>query len=396
MATQQASSTKTGTSVSWPTSLLDEKALTDKVSKMSNWRKNEKGVAKVTGVVITGVLIALGVAFFKYAVPLIMAMISPVVAGIIGFFLVLFAFSMVKPAWRWFRGIARSVHKAIIRWTPWLEIEDKKKLLRAKYEAYKAGKIKVKQAANEFRTRSLQSEQDAESFEEKIREDKEKGGKLRAQRDTLKAQIKEKEPLAKTKKEKEELYQLQDELSSVERAYINAMSAARRNEDSMNKNIEWTKKDAARAKIFTNLDYRLALGMTVMENQIEDFNRWAEDLKKEFESSNAVRNATDLLVQITGPNGTQDWELDYAVDFVTGQISENYSATAQNLEDLNRYIENFDFDSDAAYDHLEKVLAKLDAEEIVIPSSREIMNSTHRLTSEEKRAAGPLGELDLF
>ena len=39
----------------------------------------------------------------------------------------------------------------------------------------------------------------------------------------------------------------------------------------VSKNIEWTKKYAARSNIFANLDRKLAIGSTLLENKIMDF-----------------------------------------------------------------------------------------------------------------------------
>ena len=73
------------------------------------YQKKSKGTGIVAGAAVISLVGVSGWAFVKFALPLIMTMISPVIAGILSFFAVMFAFTMVKPVWKWFRAISNKV-----------------------------------------------------------------------------------------------------------------------------------------------------------------------------------------------------------------------------------------------------------------------------------------------
>jgi U3 small nucleolar ribonucleoprotein component len=136
----------------------------------------------------------------------------------------------------------------------------------------------------------------------------------------------------------------------------------------------------------------LAIGATLLENKIKDFEESINIMKKDWEMAAASRGATAILKEILGPGG-QNWKLEYALEFVAGRISEDLAMTAQNLEDLERNTTAFNFDSDEAYEKLLAIGNKLDAGQIDIPDATKISNPNHKLTREEKKSAGPLGDI---
>ena len=154
-----------------------------------------------------------------------------------------------------------------------------------------------------------------------------------------------------------------DEYVDLQQQFINATSAGTRTNTVLEKNIEWTTKYAARSNIFANLDRKLAIGATLLENKIKDFEESIGIMKKDWEMAAASRGATAILKEILGPGG-QNWKLEYALEFVAGRISEDLAMTAQNLEDLERNTTAFDFDSDEAYEKLLAIGNKLDAGQI--------------------------------
>ena len=119
-----------------------------------------------------------------------------------------------------------------------------------------------------------------------------------------------------------------------------------------------------------------------------DFEESLKIMKMDWQVSSATRGATDYLKQFLF-GGKQNWQLEYAVDFVSSKISEDLAITAQNLEDLDRNTTAFNFDSDEAYENLIAISNKIDSGQVVIPEASRIANPNHKLTASEKTSAGP-------
>jgi hypothetical protein len=377
-------------SVNWPIlSYLDDGKLgvvaENTAFKISNWRKGEKTLASIFGIGLIGIV---GYGLFRYALPVVFGMIGQVMAVIASVGLVIFTIMAAPAIYKLFRRLVRNMHKAIIRWDPFAELAEQLTRMKNSLTVFLRNKAKIKQLRSDFQHMSDNTEKEAERLREQIKIDTEKATKLKLIRDDLSKKIQE----AETKEDRKLISGLRDQYTENEQKFSNAVGAANRNKLSMERNIEWTKKYAARSNIFAELDRKLALGATYFENKIEDFEVSISDMKKDWEMALASRGATDILVQVLGPAGP-NWRLDYALEYVTGRINEDLAITAQNLEDLDRYTDAFDFNSDDAYAKLLNIVEKMDTDKIPIPDASEIYNPGHRLTSDERRAAGAIGSL---
>ena len=372
----QSTSTKTST----PTQLPIMKYFDDSAAKgkqaIDKWRKGEKPIASLLGIVLIGVA---GYGFVVYAVPIIFVAIGQVLAVIISIALIVFALMISPVVYKLFRRIVRSFHKALIRWAPFDELEEQLAQMWAAHKKFLAHKAKIKQLRNDFEQMARTAQNDADEAKDEVQRHVRKATELKKEMDDL---IKEKGKGAKET----------DEYVAIQQKFINANSAGKRLSATMNKNIEWTTKYAARSNIFANLDRKLAIGATLLENKNRDFEESINIMKKDWEMANASRGATTILNQILGPGG-ENWQLDYALEFVNGKIAEDLAITAQNLEDLERNTVEFNFDSDDAYAELMKISEKIDAGQIETPDADKISNVNHKLTSDERSSAGPLGNV---
>ncbi len=373
---------ETRTSTSTPTQLPimkyfdDAKLMEQGKSMLGKWRKGEKPIASFLGLILIGVA---GWGLFKFVLPAVFIMLGQVIAVIASILAVLFAILAMPAIFKLFRRIVRSFHKAIIRWNPFDELDEQKSKMWQTHNTFLRHKGKIKQLRNDFDTMSQDTQKAADAAKDEVQRQRKKAGEIKAKMDAM---IREKGDVAKET----------DEYVELQQSFINATSAGTRTNTTLEKNIEWTKKYAARSNIFANLDRKLAIGATLLENKIMDFEESVMIMKKDWEMAAASRGATDILNQILGPGG-QNWKLEYALEFVTGKISEDLAMTAQNLEDLERNTTAFDFDSDEAYEKLIAISEKLDAGQITTPDASKISNPNHKLTRDEKRAAGPLGDI---
>jgi DNA polymerase III alpha subunit (gram-positive type) len=247
------------------------------------------------------------------------------------------------------------------------------------HDSFLKHKAKIKQLRTDFEQMSNETRNVAESSKSEVQRQTKKAGEIKAQMDKMIA-------------EKGETVKETDEYVELQQQFINATSAGTRSNTTLEKNIEWTTKYSARSNIFANLDRKLAIGATLLENKIKDFEESISIMKKDWEMAAASRGATAILKEILGPGG-QNWKLEYALEFVAGRISEDLAMTAQNLEDLERNTTAFNFDSDEAYEKLLAIGNKLDAGQIDIPDPAKISNPNHKLTRQEKNSAGPLGDI---
>jgi hypothetical protein len=356
---------------------FDDAKLVEKGKEsLAKWRKGEKPIGAFLGLIILGV-IAYGT--IRWIIPAVFSALSQVLAVVASILAVVLVILLLPAIFKLFRRIVRSFHKAIIRWNPFDELEEQKQKMWATHDLFLRHKSKIKQLRTDFEQMSKETQKVAEDAKSEVQRQTKKAGELKKQMDQM---IEEKGVEIKET----------DEYVDLQQQFINATSAGTRTNTVLEKNIEWTTKYAARSNIFANLDRKLAIGATLLENKIKDFEESIGIMKKDWEMAAASRGATAILKEILGPGG-QNWKLEYALEFVAGRISEDLAVTAQNLEDLDKNTTAFDFDSDEAYDKLLAIGNKLDAGQIDVPNPEKIANPNHKLSREEKNAAGPMGDI---
>jgi hypothetical protein len=356
---------------------FDDAKLVEKGKEtLGKWRKGEKPIGAVIGLVIIGII---GYGTFRWIIPAVFGALSQVFAVIASVLAVVLVILLLPAIYKLFRRIVRSFHKAIIRWNPFDELDEQKKKMWETHDLFLKHKSKIKQLRTDFEQMSRETQKVAENSKSEVQRQTKKAGEIKVLMDKMIA-------------DKGAGVKETDEYVDLQQQFINATSAGTRTNTVLEKNIEWTTKYAARSNIFANLDRKLAIGATLLENKIKDFEESIGIMKKDWEMAAASRGATAILKEILGPGG-QNWKLEYALEFVAGRISEDLATTAQNLEDLDRNTTAFDFDSDEAYEKLLAIGNKLDAGQIEVPEPSKISNPNHKLTREEKDSTGPLGNI---
>jgi hypothetical protein len=374
---------ETKTSTSTPVQLPIMKYYDDTVQKgkesIEKWKKGEKPFGFIVALLGLSLVGVAGWAFVKFVLPPALLIVGQTLGVILSVLLTLLTIMSLPVIYKIFRRIVRNIHKKSIREAPFDELDDQKDKMWGTHSLFLNHKGKVKQLRNDFEQMSRETQNAADKAKEEVVSQAKKAAGFKKQMDDM---------IAKDGESAKET----DEYVELQQKYINATSAGTRINATMDKNIEWTQKYAARSNIFANLDRKLAIGATLLENKIKDFEESIDIMKKDWVMADASRGATRILNQILGPGG-QNWELDYALEFVQGRIAEDLAMTAQNLEDLERNTEAFNFDSDEAYEKLIAISQKIDAGSVVIPDAKKIANPNHKLTREEKNSAGPLGNI---
>jgi len=356
---------------------FDDAKLVEKGKEtLGKWRKGEKPIGAIIGILLLGIV---GYGIFRWVIPAVFIALSQVFAVIASVLAVVLVILMLPAIYKLFRRIVRGFHKAIIRWNPFDELDEQKRKMWETHDLFLMHKGKIKQLRTDFEKMSNETRTVAEDSKAEVQRQTKKAGEIKIKMDKMIA-------------EKGDAIKETDEYVELQQQFINATSAGTRSNTTLEKNIEWTTKYSARSNIFANLDRKLAIGATLLENKIKDFEESIKIMKKDWEMAAASRGATAILKEILGPGG-QNWKLEYAVEFVAGRISEDLAMTAQNLEDLERNTTAFNFDSDEAYDKLLAIGNKLDTGQIEIPDPSRISNPNHKLSRDEKLSAGPLGDI---
>lgn len=347
--------------------------------KFSRWRKGEKGIPAVISTLIILALIGVaGWGLFTYILPAVFAWLGIVAAVSSSIAAVVFLALASPGIYSWFRKIARAIHKAAITWSPFDEFDDQIKKMWRNYKNFLEGKSTIKALRSRFESTAKAEIEKAAEAQEKVQDFTKKAGQIKAKMSDM---------VAKGGEDAKET----DEYAELQTQYDSANSAGLRAANELKNSKGWAEKHAARSNVFAKLDRKLLIGANRMQNMIKDFESQVDLLKKDYEGAQTSANATNILKQFF--SGKKSWELDFVMDFVTGKIEKDYATTAQNIEELNSVISDFDFNSDDAYEKLEKLSNKISAGEDILPDVERISNVNHKLTGSEKSSAGPLGNI---
>lgn len=362
------------------------------------YQKKSKGTGIVAGAAVISLVGVSGWAFVKFALPLIMTMISPVIAGILSFFAVMFAFTMVKPVWKWFRAISNKVYKAAIRYNPEIAVENKINSFTEMSELFRNALSEVKKASAQFKEMATKSEKEIEDKKTGLEKNRQKLIQLKKEESELKNKVNSMKAeinngKRRTQKERQPYYDALEELTRVTKEIDRISSDSHSDQTILEMNMDLVKKYAAKAHIFADWISFLDRGADQIDNKKRELSVWWEAIKKEINVANAGKDATNALQFILRDVNGNQYDFNLATEYIIDKINSDYSITVQNMSDLKRHVAGLDFNSEEAFDDLEKLLNDLETGEKLIPSALEISSPAHKLSSDERSAAGVLGNL---
>src|SRR5512137_2784845 len=101
----------------------DAKLIEKGKETLGKWRRGEKPIGAIFGLLLIGI-IAYGT--FKWIIPAVFGALSQVLAVIVSILAIILVILLLPAIFKLFRRIVRSVHKAIIRWNPFDELDEQK------------------------------------------------------------------------------------------------------------------------------------------------------------------------------------------------------------------------------------------------------------------------------
>ena len=335
-----------------------------------NWRKGEKGIATVIGLVLLGT-IAWGL--YRFILPIVFTWVGQALGAIAAAVLVIAFFILLPVIIK-----ARTFHKMLIKYDPFGELEEQKEKMTQNRMRFKEAKAKIKAIKSNMESESIKAEKEAKEFQDKVLV-------LQAKAETTKTKMQDMDArLGEAAKDSDEYVELQTNI-------MKTLSEAQRVSHMLNQSTGLVRKYGSRAHVIGKLDRKLNMVDTAMEIKIADFDVSIDMLKKEFAFSQAARDATEQAK--SAMLFTKGWELEYALDVVTNTIEMDLATTKENLLDLDTLTSQYSMDSDELYTKLDKLADQIKTDNYAIPESKKYANPNYKLSQEDKLESKGFGDI---
>ncbi|MDF2193575.1 hypothetical protein [Paraflavitalea sp. CAU 1676] len=341
-----------------------------------NWRKGEKGIAWIVGLVLLGTM-AWGL--YQYILPIVFTWIGQALGAISAAVLVIAFFIMLPVLVKALKKISRSMHKALIRHDPFGELEEQKEKMVQNRVQFKEAKAKIKAIKSNMESESIKAEKEAKDYQDKV-------VNLQSRATTTKQKMQELE-----KRKGEAAAKETDEYVELQTNMMKTLSEAQRVSHMLNQSTGLVRKYGSRAHVIGKLDKKLNIVDTAMEIKIADFEVSIDMLKKEYAFAQAARNATEQAK--SAMLFTKGWELEYALDVVTDTIAIDLATTRENLLDLDSLTSQYSLDSDELYSKLDTLADQIKTDNYDIPASKQYSNPNYQLSQEDKMESKGFGDI---
>ena len=340
-----------------------------------NWRKGEKGIATVVGLVLLGT-IAWGL--YRYILPIVFTWVGQVLGAIAAAVLVIAFFIMLPVIIKGLKKLARTFHKMLIKYDPFGELEEQKEKMIQNRMRFKEAKATIKAIKSNMESESIKAEKEAKDYQDKVLV-------LQSKAETTKSKMQDMDArLGEAAKDSDEYVELQTSI-------MKTLSEAQRVSHMLNQSTSLVRKYGSRAHVIGKLDRKLNMVDTAMEIKIADFEVSIDMLKKEFAFAQAARDATEQAK--SAMLFTKGWELEYALDVVTNTIEMDLATTKENLLDLDTLTSQYSMDSDELYSKLDKLADQIKTDNYTIPESKKYNNPNYKLTQEDKIESKGFGDI---
>ncbi len=340
-----------------------------------SWRKGEKGLARIIALAAAG---AIGYFSWLYILPPLFKMLGQTIA-IAGTGILLVGLVMMVPViLKGLRRLTRGVHKSLIRYDPFGELEEQKAKMVKNRQVFKASKAKIKALKSNMELEASKSEIEAKKYQTQI-------VSLKRQSDKLRDQMQE---IVSTKgnagKDTDEYVNLHSSLAKK-------LSEYQRMANQLEQSKNFIQKYGSRANVMGKMDRKLTLAGTAIDIKISDFETTISMLQKEFDFAKSAKAATDGAKSAL--HFTKDWELEYALEVVTSTIALDIAQTQENLLDIDSLTSKYSVDSDELYAQLDNLADKINTGDDIIPDSKKYQSPNYKLSSDDKLKSGGFGDM---
>lgn len=353
---------------------FDAQAMTTEVAQ--KWRNGEKGMMAF--------LASLGIGAIGFGVFSILPNLFGLLGDIGGFATTAISIVLLilaSPIWyKGLKRITRKLHELLIKYDPFGELEDQLQKMKDNREKFKEAKDKIKTLKSNMEEESYKAEGDVSSYKEQVWNLQERAAKLKGKLEGL-----EKKYGAAAKE--------QDDYVDLQSALMKTVSEADRVAYLLQQSSGFVQKYGSRANVMGKLDRKLSMVETALDIKISDFETSIEMLRKEYSFAEASKNATEQARSVMMFDG--GWELDYAMDVVTGTIAKDIALTQENLSDIDSLTSQYSLNNDELYAKLDSLADRIKTGDYQSPTAKQYQNPNYELTDDDKANSG-IGFGDLF
>lgn len=343
---------------------------------MANWKKGEKSIAWFVGLIlILGILYG----FFMFVLPVIVAAFTKALAALVVVGTVLFGIMMAPFIFKLFRRIVKGMHKFLIKVDPFAELDDQLGKMKDSRREFETVKAEINACKIQMKQEAVKAEKLAKDAGQKVVYCQEEAKILKAKLDKML------EKGGDAARETDDFVELEGKLNAAIGDGNRSVSEAetyRRLVDTF----------GSRANVFAKLDRKLVGYGHAFDEKLKDFATSINLLKTESRAMAAANNATTRARKVLGQS--QDWQLDYALEVISGQIASDIANTQANIRDLDSIVKDFNPNDERAYARLETFANQIKGGEFEVSDPNRVSNPNYKLTPEQKNAAG--GITDIF
>jgi predicted DNA-binding ArsR family transcriptional regulator len=344
-------------------------------TKVDNFRKGEKNLFWFFKL---AALVGVGYLTWTYVLPPVFVAIGQMLAVAATAVLVVTGIIMAPVILKGIRLFTRAVHKALIKYDPFAQLEVEKQKMLENQRTFRIAKQNIASLKTEMEAESNKAEKEAESGQTRIIALQGKAEKIKLGMDEM---VKK---LGIAAKAEDEYVNYASELQKV-------LAEAQRVANKLNQSKDFVQKYGSRASIMKKMGQKLTMVETVMDIKIQDFDATVDMLKKDYEFGQKSNAATSAAKSAMG--FTKGWEFDYALDVVTSTIANDIAITAGNLKDIETLTSNYSLDSDELYANLNQIADKIKVGQDIIPDAKQYSNPEYQLTSSDRTKSGGFGDL---
>ena len=344
-------------------------------TKVDSFRKGEKNMFWFFKL---AVLIGIGYLTWTYVLPPVFQAIGQMLAVAATAVMIVAGVIMAPVIVKGIRLFTRSLHKALIKYDPFAQLEIERQKMLVNQTTFRVAKQNIVSLKQEMEIEADRSEKDAEQGQTRILTLQGKAEKIKLSMDDM---IKTHGVAAKGE---DDYVNLAAELQKL-------LAEAQRVANKLNQSKDFVQKYGSRANVMKKMSQKLVLVETAMDIKIQDFDATIEMLKKDYEFGQKSNAATTAAKSAMG--FTKGWEFDYALDVVTSTIAADIAITAGNLKDIESITSNYTLDSDELYANLNAVADKIKVGADIIPDASQYSNPEYNLSSSDKLKSGGFGDM---
>lgn len=344
-------------------------------TKVDSFRKGEKGMFWFFKL---AALIGVGYLTWTYVLPPVFQAIGQFLAVAATGILIIAGVIMAPVIVKGIRLFTRSIHKALIKYDPFAQLEIERQKMLENQRTFRTAKQNIASLKTEMEVEASKAEKEAETGQTRIIALQGKAEKIKHEMDAMV------QKMGVDAKSEDDYVNRASELQKI-------LAEAQRVANKLNQSKDFVQKYGSRAAIMKKMGQKLTMVETVMDIKIQDFDATIDMLKKDYEFGQKSNAATTAAKSAMG--FTKGWEFDYALDVVTSTIANDIAITAGNLRDIETLTSNYSLDSDELYANLNAVADKIKVGQDVIPDAKQYSNPEYTLTQSDRVKSGGFGDL---